>query len=280
MSSKYQFTTAAVALALIVFAFLSVPSATQASELTSFWTPEPITVDGKVSDWDGIPTVYLDDEGVAVGICNDSANVYIMYRFRDAKSLRSIRMTGLTIWLDANGKEKKEFGIRYNGGPSFSEIQELSGIDERDSSSNMPPERRERMMQRMQGEEEQFSVIYRGKEQRETIPTDGSRGPAVSFGSSDGFVCYEFAIPIQTSDYGTFGIGAQPEKKIGFGSEWGGRPERGGPDDGVMRMDRGGGRGGDFGGERRGGRGGSERRQAPEKHEFWFKTELAPRPSE
>lgn len=281
MNSKYQLTTLQIALALIVFAYLIVPTATQASDLTSFWTPVPIIVDGEVTDWDSIPTVYLEDEGVAVGICNDSTNVYIMYRFRDAKSLRAIRMTGLKIWLDAKGKKKKDFGIRYNGGPTFSEILELTGADEEDSFGNMSQERRERMMQRMSGEEVRFTVIYRGKEQREAIPTDGSMGPAVSFASSDGFVAYEFSIPLQTSDYGTFGIGAQPDKKIGIGSEWGGRREREGRDDGMMGMGRGGGgRGGDFGGGRKGSRGGGSRMQMPKKQEFWFKTELAQPPAE
>lgn len=281
MNSKYQLTTLQIALALIVSAYLIVPMATQASDLTSFWTPVPIIVDGEVTDWDSIPTVYLEDEGVAVGICNDSTNVYIMYRFRDAKSLRAIRMTGLKIWLDAKGKKKKDFGIRYNGGPTFSEIQELTGADEEDSFGNMSQERRERMMQRMSGEEVRFTVIYRGKEQREAIPTDGSMGPAVSFASSDGFVAYEFSIPLQTSDYGTFGIGAQPDKKIGIGSEWGGRREREGRDDGMMGMGRGGGgRGGDFGGGRKGSRGGGSRMQMPKKQEFWFKTELAQPPAE
>lgn len=281
MNSKYQLTTLQIALALIVSAYLIVPMATQASDLTSFWTPVPIIVDGEVTDWDSIPTVYLEDEGVAVGICNDSTNVYIMYRFRDAKSLRAIRMTGLKIWLDAKGKKKKDFGIRYNGGPTFSEILELTGADEEDSFGNMSQERRERMMQRMSGEEVRFTVIYRGKEQREAIPTDGSMGPAVSFASSDGFVAYEFSIPLQTSDYGTFGIGAQPDKKIGIGSEWGGRREREGRDDGMMGMGRGGGgRGGDFGGGRKGSRGGGSRMQMPKKQEFWFKTELAQPPAE
>ncbi len=281
MNSKYQFTAVRIALALIACAYVIVPSATQASDLTSFWTPEPITVDGDVTDWDSIPTVYLEDEGVAVEICNDSTNVYIMYRFRDAKSLRAIRMTGLKVWLDAKGKKKKDFGIRYNGGPTFSEIQELTGTDEEDFFNTMPPERRERMMQRMSGDREQFTVIYRGKEQRETIPTNGSRGPAVSFASSDGFIAYEFSIPLQPSDYGTFGIGAQPDEKIGIGSEWGGRREREGRDGGMTGMGRGGGgRGGDFGGGRRGSRSGGDRMQMPEKQEFWFKTELAPPPAE
>lgn len=281
MNSKYQLTTLQIALALIVSAYLIVPTATQASDLTSFWTPVPIIVDGEVTDWDSISTVYLEDEGVVVGICNDSTNVYIMYRFRDAKSLRAIRMTGLKIWLDAKGKKKKDFGIRYNGGPTFSEILELTGADEEDSFGNMSQERRERMMQRMSGEEVRFTVIYRGKEQREAIPTDGSMGPAVSFASSDGFVAYEFSIPLQTSDYGTFGIGAQPDKKIGIGSEWGGRREREGRDDGMMGMGRGGGgRGGDFGGGRKGSRGGGSRMQMPKKQEFWFKTELAQPPAE
>ena len=281
MNSKYQFTAVRIALALIVFAYLIAPTATQASDLTSFWTHEPITVDGEVTDWDSIPTVYLDDEGVVVGICNDSINVYIMYRFRDAKSLRAIRMTGLKVWLDAKGKKKKDFGIRYNGGPTFSEIHELTGTDEEDFFSNMSPERRERMMQRMSGDREQFTVIYRGKEQRETIPTNGSRGPAVSFASSDGFIAYEFSIPLQTSDYGTFGIGAQPDEKIGIGSEWGGRRERGDGEGDMMGMGRGGGgRGGDSGGGRRGSRGGGDRMQMPEKQEFWFKTKLASPPAE
>lgn len=253
-----------------------------ASDFESQWVAMPITVDGDADDWENIPTTYLEDEGVVLGMCNDSTNVYVLFRIRDARSAMSIRRAGLTIWLNSEGKEKKKFGVRYNGGPSLSEIRELMTDEEEEMFSEIPPERMDRMGRRFSGIEDRFTVFYDGEDKSDSIPTDGSRGPAVSYASSNGLYTYEFSIPLQNSDYGIYGMGALFDEDICIGPEWGGRPDDRGPGGG---MGRGGGPGGGMGGGSggRGGRGGGRgggppggSRMGPsEEHEFWVTTKLA-----
>ncbi len=238
-----------------------------ASDFESRWIDKPISVDGDADDWENIPTTYLEDEGVVLGMCNDSMNVYVLFRIRDARSAMSIRMSGLTIWLNSEGKEKKQFGVRYNGGPSLAEIRELMADDEEDMFENIPPRMKDRMENRLSAGEK-FTVIYKSEDKRDSIPTDGSRGPAVSYASSNGLYTYEFSIPLQVSDYGIYGMGASLDEDICIGPKWGGRPER--RDSGGADMGRKGGRGGGRGGGPEG-----RRMQPSEEHEFWMKTKLA-----
>ncbi len=273
---KMQFSKAVLNAFVLTVLLITAPSSGNAAgDLECRWANRPIEVDGQVTDWDSIPTAYIEDEGFIVGLCNDSTNLYILFRFRDMKWLRSIRMSGLTLWLDANGKKKKEFGFRYRGGPSFAEMQELLGSEDREFVDHMPPERMERTGHRMSGEVDEITVIYRGREQPETIRANGSGGPAVCFASSGMLFTYEFSVPLQTSDYGTYGMGAQQGKEICVGIEWGGMNRDDRPEGPPM----GGGEG--FGGVRDGGRMGGgrpgRRMEPAEQHEFWAKATLSAR---
>lgn len=266
-------------LCFVAIACLICTAAGQAMEISSCWVTEPPIVDGRATDWDSIPTTYLGDEGVVLGLCNDSTNVYVLFRFRDPGWLRAIRMTGLTLWLDAEGKEKEEFGIRYYGGPSLAELMELAEPGDNNLLSGLPPERRERMEERMERRKEELIVIYRGREQPDAILTDGSAGPLVDFGSSRTLFTYEFAVPLQGSDYATFGMAAEPGSIISVGFAWGGmrRGDIGKMGDAVPGGFAGGERGGPpRGGGRMGGAGPDRgRMEPPEEHEFWVRTPLA-----
>jgi hypothetical protein len=279
MSHELSLTAAGLVLVAAVLAAFPALGVCGTADVIACWTEAQMSIDGQAVDWDGIPTTYLDDEGAVVGMCSDSGQVYVLFRIRDARSALHIRRSGLTVWLNADGKKKKEFGVRYFGGPQLSEIRELLGAGEDGQRPDMPPERIARMEEMSLGTGELCRVIYRAKEQPDTIPTDGSRGPAVGYAPGNGLFTYELAVPLQASDYAIFGMGAQPGQKICLGVEWGGRPGRAGGGIDGQGMGRGG-PGGRIGGGRGGGRPGRGRMQPFEKHEIWFETELANRPEE
>jgi hypothetical protein len=249
-------------------------------EVSSYWTAEPIRVDGKRTDWsEDMPVNYFEEEGVVLSLCNDSENLYILFCFSDSKWAGAIRMTGLKLWLDAKGKEKKDFGLRYNNGPSLSETQTArrGGY-----SDDIPPEAKQRMMQRMTPPTIQFTFIDRKNGIEMEIPTDGSEGPAASFDTSMGLYSYEFSIPMPQSSIQYYGMGAKPGQTISIGAEWGDMGNfkgMGGPPGGMGGGHPGGrgGRGGGMG-SGRGSRG--EGMQTPKKQEVWVKVKLALPPAE
>jgi hypothetical protein len=267
----------------------------KSTEVQSQWSAEPVKVDGEMTEWPSGSTVYFEDTGVQLGLRNDSQNLYVLFRFSNPTWARTIRRGGLTLWLDNSGKKKKDIGIRYNGGPSplDSGMQRAGMADKGGFLDSLTPEQKERLVQWQKKDlADQLKVIFKKSGQEIFIPTDGSSGPAVSFGSPQGTYTYEFSIPLEKSDLSHYGIGAQPGQVVSLGLEWGGMSESNRE---HMREERGGGMGGgppggggmppggeggmpSGGGRPRGGRGGPGM-QTSEKQEIWVKTLLASLPA-
>jgi len=237
-----------------------------------------IVVDGQMKDWEELPTTYFEDQGVVLGLSNDDDNLYIMFRFRDKKWARTIRMSGITFWIDSEGKKGKNFMLKYRGGPKMSEL--IS----RDNS--MSEKMKERMVKMDTAMIDELSCAVKDRIVEMPIKLDGSNGPAVAFDSDHSFFVYEFKIPLKESVVRYYGIGAEEGAPITIGANWGkmdlgqmrgmksGGGRGGGPPGGSMPGGMGGGRGGGMGGGPPGGMGG-ERPEMPEEQEVWLKTTLA-----
>jgi hypothetical protein len=276
-------------LLLLAFAGLILMGGCKNTEVHSQWSAEPVKVDGEMTEWPSGSTVYFEDSGVQLGLRNDSQNLYILFRFSNQAWARAIRRGGLTLWLDNSGKKKKDFGIRYAGGPSPSEMQEGQMPNRGGFLDSLTPEQQQRFIDMQTAAAHQIIVINKKSDQEITISADGSSGPVVSFGSPQGTYTYEFSIPLQKSDLSHYGIGAQPGQAISLGLEWGGMSESnrermreesgGGGRGGIGGGQHGGGRGGGMGGGRGGGPRGGSGMQPPAKQEIWVKTQLASPPA-
>ena len=272
--------TGITGLALLTFAGMIMVTGCKTQEVPNHWSTLPIQVDGKMTEWTGIPTTYFKDEGAVLGLCNDSENLYIHFRFTNPTWAQAIRMTGLTLWIDANGKKDKDVGIRFHGGPSLTELMAASSGGRLD---NLPQEQKQRLLEREAQTTDRLIFFDKSYYVEASIPIDGSKGPAAGYDTSMGFYLYEFSVPLQESAVQLYGLGAQPGQTICIGAEWGGvsglRSER--QQRGSMSGSRGGMGGGPPGGMGggRGGKGGG-RIQPPEKQEVWVKTQLALPPTE
>jgi len=187
-------------------------------EVRTRWADRPINIDGDTKDWTSIPTSYLSDSAVQLGLRNDAENLYILLSSVDPRWAISIRFGSLTLWFDTTGEKQKQHGIRFKGGVSPVEMFEQLSADEerfRDMSDDEHPE------QEMEHQSfSEFTMV--GKDDIE-IPLDqhGSGGPAVGFGVPKGAYVYEFSIPLPHSDTASFALGAQPGDPVAIGIEWG-----------------------------------------------------------
>jgi len=268
---------------LLALIILILSMSCKSSEVETHWSTSPVKVDGAMTEWANVPTVYFEDSGVQMGLCNDSQNLYVLFRFSNPSWAEAIRMSGVTLWLDNSGRKKKDFGIRYAGGPPVSEIQKGRMNNNRGGFwDSLTPEQQQRFTDMQTAQAHQIIVINKKSDQERAISADGSAGPSVSFGSSQGAYTYEFSIPLGKSDVSHFGIGAQPGQAICLGLEWGGKNEsdrRRMREEGSSGMDMPPeGRGGmPPGGGPPGDRGGPNM-QTPEKQEIWVKISLASPP--
>jgi hypothetical protein len=267
------------------------------TELTSHKAAPGFKVDGKLGDWSEESMTYLEEQQVTVALSNDSANIYVLVCSRKPDIARLIRMTGLSVYLDAKGEKQKDFYLKFTGGPTREQIAAVSGETPSDSSRQRPQEGRGRRGGPDQQREPKFICFQKDVIAEKEIPMDGSEGPAAAFGVDKSFFVYEFSVPLKESGVRFYGIGVPATSKIGLGLLWGevdrskmregmgggpggmgggggmpggggGGPEGGGPGGGGGMGGPGGGQGGPPGG----GRGGFE---TPKKQEVWLKVQLA-----
>ena len=251
-------------------------------ETESAWSETPMSVDGLADDWRGTNISYLEDNSASLGLANDSTRLYILLRFRDPRWASTIRRSGLTFWIDAEGGKSKDFQLRYRGGPSQEELRAFRG--------ETAPRDMDRRMDMMMPDTNQplFTCLDEGRIIEMEIPTDGSLGPAAAFSLDEGFFTYEFSLPLEESSVRYYGLSVVPGQWVGVGAKWGevgrqGGGIPGGPGGMGGRPSGGGGKGGGMGGGISGGGrrgGGGQRSEMPEGQEIWLTTRLADLPQD
>lgn len=248
-----------------------------------------ITLTGKRVDFPTGTLAMIEGQEATFGLCNDSQYLYVMLAHRDPMYARAIRSTGLTVWLDANGKKDKVFMVKYTGGPTREQMMTLRKLGADRKERQMPSEMQERMREQDTNIVPTFLCYQKDRISEKQIPVDGSEGPSAVFGVDQGFCVYEFRIPLAESSVRNYGIGATQDAKISVGFLWGEMPRdplepgmalgngmpgggdggRGGmrPPDGMGQGPREGGPGGGHGD-------GMRRMHMPTKQEVWIKAKL------
>jgi hypothetical protein len=253
-------------------------------EIPGAVAPGPMVIDGKFDDWKGVPTRLFKDQDAVIGLCTDSSRLYIHFRTRNEQYARLIRRAGITVYVSGDGKENRDFYVRFAEGPDHRDIKRPGEAN--DSLRNEPNERDERFEQMqppMVDSALRFVCYQKDVIVEKPIPTDGSQGPAAAYSVWNGFYSYELSIPLEKSEVRYYGVVPQDHKKLVVGLVWGDveqhrdradfRPHGdfgGFPGGGGM----GGGEPGGMGGEGMRGRhppGGSQRPEKPEKQELWIK---------
>lgn len=152
-------------------------------EVQTHWSATPVKIDGEMNDWANTPKVYFEDSGLQLGLRNDGENLYILFRFNNEAWARAIRRGGLTLWFDNSGKKKKDFGVRYYGGPSLPDLQKMRPSSEGGFGEALTPEQQQRLLDMEKATDDKITIIDKKNNQEIAIRTDGSSGPAVCFAS-------------------------------------------------------------------------------------------------
>jgi len=243
--------------------------AAAAHSIESIPTPDGVSIDGLTEDWDGVSVAYLEDSLRVVGIRHDDVNLYLMYRFGDARLARQLLDRGVLLWINGDGKKKtadEAFGVRYAGSEDIAQAieSEPSGYGrpsgERGGGRGgfEPPA----AMTAMRPKADELVVIRDGL--KETVPTDDASSFGAASAETDGVFAYELEIPFAEIGGKVADRPSTKPRKLAVGVQVGGlteaeqelvegtmeqmREERGGRGGGM------GGRGGGMGGM--GGRGG------------------------
>jgi hypothetical protein len=249
-------------------------------EVKSKWRNQEIIVDGQNTEWRDALNYHDEKSHVVIGVMNDRDNLYLCLSTQDMKTSAMMLHSGITVWIDSEGGEKKIFGIRFP-------------VETPADTSAMPTTPRqkpkpidiEKLLEISQQEVEIFSS---NKSEGVIMMADEAKGMgiAVRLSMNKGVLVYELQIPLTHNDMLPLHVAADLSKPIGVGFEAGkmdidkmhdakrgmGGEGRGGPRGGMGSGPMGGMPGGKAGGMPPGmPRGG----QRLEPLELWTKVDLA-----
>jgi hypothetical protein len=202
---------------VVLFAACLLISGCDAQEVRTRWADRPITVDGDDSDWAAIPTTYLKDSPVQLGLRNDNDNLYVLLSSVDPSWAMAIRFGNLTLWFDTTGETEEKRGLRFRGGVPPSEIFNKLFIGEERPGADFPED--PAMHENGEAPFGEFSIV---NDKGETaIELDGSAGPSAGFGAPRASFAFEFSVPLGAVETSLFAVGAEPGQQVGIGIEWG-----------------------------------------------------------
>lgn len=207
--------------------FLCVGIASQAipGDLKCLWMNTPVHIDGKSDEWNGTASALFEDKNAVIMVCSDSAFVYVLFRTNDIKSVRAIKSGGLTLFLDPKAGKKKDFSLRFHGGPPMEQLKPRP--DEMQMMPRqMPPDMKERPVFDSLGLPTMLICNIEDWLIDKELALDGVDGPMAAFDTSQGFYTYEFRVPLIEATAQYYGIGAKPGQKISVGAVWGGTNDK------------------------------------------------------
>ena len=266
---------------VFIFLLILIVSGCNNIELPGSWASNPIKIDGNIQDWNDLPTSYFEEQDMMTAISNDSSFLYIHFRTRDFMTASLIRRTGLKIYIDKSGKNKKDFFVKLNEGPKKPIATQSMG-DAGNSKKGAKFGRE--FPQNGRDSRPRLTCCIKDRIVEKIIPFDGSEGPSAAYDTSYGFYSYEIAVPLDWGSTMHFGLDVELGQKISIGAEWGdmGDMKNSMKSHGDSGMKGGGGRSGGGKGGRagrsgggRGTGGGPSRSDLPGKQEIWANVLLA-----
>jgi len=204
---------------IIAVCALIIPAAAKDKIIESRPMAVPIQVDGNAADWPPDGLTLEKDVNVSYAFQNDATNLYVLFQFNEAKYVSSIEATGLTLWVNDDGKEKKNYGLHFyrKTAPAADLIKMLES-----DGQTLTDDKKKEFMSRPQYMIWTSDVINK---KGEALPHPGVSAGTFRMAKTPKTVVYELVLPLALlSDPGAEKKwDASQPLKIGF--EWGGLTE-------------------------------------------------------
>jgi hypothetical protein len=189
----------------IIFLILIHGCSDKMLKIGSAWLNNDIKIDGSLVDWEEIPVVSTDNNGVFnFKVCNDNDYLYMAFYSRNLRLGGQIKMMGMKLRIDSTGGKNKKVGLFFRGGPELSRKRDSTLPEEHFGGKRITFPGENGPIER-----EKFAVIN-DKGDADFISKDGANGPAIEYGISNGVLVYELKIPLRVKGLENFAIGASP----------------------------------------------------------------------
>jgi len=190
----------------------------------SIWVGSSLTIDGLDDDWVGDTLNFEKKFEVDYAFKNDAENLYVLFVFKDPLFLSTIKDTGITFWINTEGKKKKKYGITFkmrkvSAEDIISLLEKQKGPLSEDEKNNI--------------RSKPNYIFYQGdvRDKKGNILTPTALGgelPMPIFRSQpkQKMTVYEFVMPLRILEKLSAKHKMEPGKTVKIGFEWGGLTER------------------------------------------------------
>ncbi len=190
----------------------------------SMWRASPLSIDGLDDDWVGDTLNFEKKFEVDYAFRNDADNLYVLFIFKDPLYLSTIKDTGMTFWINTEGKKKKKYGIHFN----TRRVTADSVISILEKQKGPLPEAEKNNIR-----SKPFYFFYQGdvKDKKGKILTPTALGgelavPLFRAQAKQKMMVYEFVMPLRILEKLSAKQRMEPGKTVKVGFEWGGLTEK------------------------------------------------------
>jgi len=210
-------------LSLLVFA-VSLAGFSKEETVASVWRGSPLSIDGADDDWSGATLSFDKKFGVDYAFKNDAESLFVLFVFKDPLYLSTIKDTGMTLWINTEGKKKKKYGITFK----MIDVPAENLISLLEKQKGPLPEAEKNRIRSKPN-----YIFYQGDvlDKKGNILTAKALGgelpmPVYKSQPKQKMMVYEFVMPLRILEKLSAKHKMEPGKAVKVGFEWGGLTER------------------------------------------------------
>ena len=196
----------------------------QEKAVESVWEESSLLIDGLDNDWVGDTLNFEKTVEVDYAFRNDADKLYVLFVFKDPLYQSTIKDTGMTLWINTEGKKKKKYGIYFN----TRRVTAESVISLLEKQKGPLPEAEKNNIR-----SQPFYFFYQGdvKDKKGKILTPTALGgelavPLFRAQAKQKMMVYELVMSLRILEKLSAKDKMEPGKTVKVGFEWGGLTER------------------------------------------------------
>jgi len=187
----------------------------------SVWTGGAVQIDGLAEEWAGDAMTVHKKTKVECAFRNDADYLYILLAYKDPAFLSTLDRSGVTIYYDSRGENRKERGLKFT---KVMLTADQLIARRRSQGKSLTDEQIAEIKSKPFHPMFMFGFINR-KDHEQMAAAKPRLNPDFN-ATADGSVrLFEFKIPLTKDENHPFGLGVEPGGKVKIGVEWGGRTE-------------------------------------------------------
>ncbi len=176
----------------------------------------PIQIDGNGTEWPADAQLLEKDVNVSYSFQNDANNLYVFFQFNEAKYMSSVEATGLTLWVNNDGKEKKTHGLHfYRKSVATAELIKILESE----GQILTEDRKKELLSRPAWPIWTCDVLNK---KGEVVPHPGVNGGTFRTTKTPKTAVYEIVVPMELLNDPNADTKWDTSKLLKIGFEWGG----------------------------------------------------------